>query len=86
MKITIFQKRPFDFQGSDGEQVKGIMYAGWNTENKPIEFSSKDETKRVYPTATSFDEKRSEDLPIVAKIFGGKVKWREDESFGIEEL
>lgn len=86
MKITIFQKRPFDFQGTDGEQVKGVMYGCFNSENKPLEFSSKDETKKVYPGATSFDPKRCEELPIVARFFGGKVKWREDESVGIGEL
>lgn len=86
MKLTLFQKRAFSFVGGDGENVSGIMYAGWNEKGKAIEFSSKDENKKVYQTATEFDPKLSVDLPIVAKIFDGKVKWREDENVGVEDL
>lgn len=74
--MTLISKRPFAFEGGKGEEVSGIMYAGFDETNTVISFSSKDENKEIF-SAMKFDEKHYCIVNIEARIWDGKVKYRE---------
>lgn len=77
MKITLFQKREFEFAGKDGLPVTGIMYGGWSEDKRALEFSSQDNSKIIYPGALKYDPLHYEDVDVETRIFDGRVKFRE---------
>jgi len=79
-KITIVEKRPYDFKGKDGEQVTGNTYGGFLEDGEIINFSSKMNYDVVF--ATSYDSEQAIEVDIIISIFDGKVKYRDNASRG----
>jgi hypothetical protein len=78
MKLTIFQEREFDFVGKDGKNVIGKMFAGFKPDGSAIEFSAKKDRVLEIHNVSGYDEKLAIDINVLAKIFQGKVSFREE--------
>lgn len=76
MKLTIFTKRAYDFIGTDGGQVRGMMYGAFKPNGQAIEFSSKDPDKKIWDDI-EFNPEHVQEVNLRTKIFGGKVKFQE---------
>jgi len=75
MKITLIQKRAWKNNG-----YSGIGYAGFTESGDIIEFNSNNPgaiDHEVFPSATSFDPRRCEDIALGVKVYQGKVTRRE---------
>lgn len=62
--------------GQTQEPVKGFMYGAFTEQGQPIEFSSQNGTHKVSPVA-GYVAELSQEINVVARIFQGKVKYRE---------
>lgn len=76
VKVTIAEKRPYNFIGTDGAKVSGFSYGAFLADGTVIVFTSGKE----YPVsgALMFDEGKAVDLDIRPKFWGGTVKYREN--------
>lgn len=67
-----------------GELITGKSYIGLLRNGTPIKFTSKEE-ETVYTGEIEFDEKKAIDIPIITKLFGGKISYQDGRSFGKDE-
>lgn len=77
MKITLVTKREVDFEGQDGQNVKGFMYIGFLPDGRGIEFFSRD-THTVNEGLIGYEKSFVEDLVLVPKMGkNSRIKYSE---------
>lgn len=81
-KIFIVGKQ--DWKTNDrktGEEIRGVAYIGYLPNGIPIKFTSK-EDYIVYAGEIQYDATRAIEVPLLTKLFEGKISYQDGKSYG----
>jgi len=85
MKIFLVARGEYSFTPTDGKNAgvaqSGFSYIGYMPNGQALKFTSQNSEHQVHMGEVGYDADRAVDLRILTKLFGGKVKYQEDNTF-----
>lgn len=64
-----------------GKQIEGMSYIGYLPEGKALKFTSREQYV-VHTGEVAYDAEKAIEIPLLTKLFEGKVSYQDGNSFG----